>query len=39
VNVTPANATDPTRSQRPAPTFCAAIEDTAAAIEIAGICM
>jgi len=34
----PVRAAAPTRSQRPAPTLCAAIDEQAAPIAIAGIC-
>jgi hypothetical protein len=38
LKITPVKATRLTRSQRPAPTFCAAMEDTAAPMASAGIC-
>ncbi len=37
-NSTPVRATASTRSMRPAPTFWAAMEDTAAPSAMAGIC-
>ncbi|MCY1453072.1 hypothetical protein D9M71_700390 [compost metagenome] len=38
LNSTPVRAVACTRSQRPAPTFCAAIDEHAAPMAIAGIC-
>ena len=38
LNITPVPATLPTRSHFSAPTFCAAIEEAAAPMAIAGIC-